>query len=147
MKSFAEKIKDARNELGITQTQLAKACGITSRAVQTYEMGEKRPHKSTLIKLAKELKVSIRFLEEDECEDPMADIEKDGYISEARRLYGTTGERDMKDLLNWNRALFAGGEISDDQKDEFFQAIMAAYLACKEEAKKRYGKKNPDDGN
>lgn len=145
MKSFAEKIKDARNELGITQAQLAKACGITSRAVQTYETGEKRPHKSTLIKLAKELKVSIRFLEEDECEDPMADIEKDGYISEARRLYGSAGERDMKDLLNWNRALFAGGEISDDQKDAFFQAIMAAYLACKEEAKRRYGKKNPDN--
>ena len=39
-----------------------------------------------------------------------------------------------------NAALFAGGELSQEQKDAFFEAIMASYLTCKEEAKKKFGK-------
>lgn len=141
MKSFAEKVKDARNELGLTQTQLGEMCGVSGRAVQTYEKGEKTPRQSTMIKLAKALKVSVKFLSDDECENPVEDIEKDGYIEEARERYGAKGARDVSALLDENQALFAGGELSEEQKDEFFQAIMAAYLTCKEEAKKKFSSK------
>ena len=49
----------------------------------------------------------------------------------------------MEQLLADNAALFAGGELSEEQKDAFFQAVMAAYVKCKEEAKTKFGKKNP----
>ena len=90
------------------------------------------------------MKVSVKFLTDDDCTDPLADIEKDTYVEQARALYGAKGVRDMNELLDENRALFAGGSISEEQKDAYFQAIMAAYLACKEEAKKKFGRKTAE---
>lgn len=43
----------------------------------------------------------------------------------------------MEELLQNNAALFAGGELSQEQKDACFQAVMTAYVTCKEEAKKK----------
>lgn len=143
MKAFADKVKEARISLGLSQTQLAREAGVSSRSVQAYERGEKRPRAVMLAKLAGLLKVSVKFLADDECEDPVADIEKDGYIEEARRRYGAEGARDAEQLLAANAALFAGGELSQDQKDAFFQAVMTAYVTCKEEAKAKFGRKEP----
>ena len=109
MKSFAEKVRDARIELGLTQPQLGELCGVSGRAVQTYEKGEKMPREATMLKLAKALHVSVKFLTDKECDNPLADIEKDGYIEEARERYGAKGVRDVQALLNDNQALFAGG--------------------------------------
>ena len=97
---------------------------------------------TTLCKLAKALKVSTKYLSCDECTNPLEDIERDGYVTEARALYGAKGARDMEGLLSANAALFAGGELSQEQKDAFFEAIMASYLTCKEEAKKKFGAQN-----
>lgn len=140
MKPFSEKIKDARSELGISQSQLGSAVGVSLRTILAYEKGEKKPRQSTMLKLAKALQVSVKFLSDDECLNPMEDIEKDGYIEEARERYGTKGARDIEKLLEDNKALFAGGELSQDQKDLFFQAVMTAYVTCREEAKKKFGR-------
>ena len=143
MKPFTDKVRDARIELGMTQTQLGEAVGVSLRTILAYEKGEKKPQQATMLKLAKVLKVSVKFLSDDECENPMEDIEKDGYIEEAREKYGAKGGRDIEQLLADNAALFAGGELTQEQKDEFFQAIMTAYVTCKEEAKAKFGRKNP----
>ena len=141
MKSFAEKVLDARSALGLTQPQLAELVGVSTRTVISYEKGEKSPRQSTMMKLAKALKVSVKFLSDDSCEDPLADIEKDGYIEAAHQRYGTQGARDIDALLEENTALFAGGELSQEQKDMFFQAVMKAYITCKEEASQKFGRK------
>ena len=47
----------------------------------------------------------------------------------------------MDELLQDNAALFAGGELSQEQKDKFFQAVMTAYVTSKEEAKAKFGRK------
>lgn len=142
MKAFADKVKEARISLGISQIQLAQEVGVSSRSVQAYERGEKRPRQAMMANLARALKVSVRFLSDDECEDPVADIEKDNYIEEARERYGSRGAKDVEKLLADNAALFAGGELSQDQKDAFFQAVMTAYVTCKEAAKEKFGQKN-----
>lgn len=141
MKVFSEKVKDARIERKFTQTQLAKAVGVSLRTILAYEKGEKKPRQSTMIKLAKALSVSVKFLSDDECEQPLLDIEKDGYIEEARAIYGAKGARDVDTLLDDNAALFAGGELSQDQKDAFFDAVMKAYITSKEAAKIKFGHK------
>ena len=143
MKAFADKVKEARISLGLSQPQLAQEVGVSPRSVQAYERGEKKPRAAMMAKLAKALKVSVKFLSDDECEDPVADIEKDNYIEEARERYGSKGARDVEQLLADNAALFAGGELSQDQKDAFFEAVMTAYVTCKEEAKAKFGRKNP----
>ena len=58
MKSFADKVKDARAELGLSQIQLGEMVGVSNRAIVSYESGEKKPRRSTMLKLAKALKVS-----------------------------------------------------------------------------------------
>ncbi|MBP3881632.1 MAG: helix-turn-helix transcriptional regulator [Lachnospiraceae bacterium] len=144
MAAFEEKVKAARVELGMTQQELADATGVSKRAIINYERGEKKPRPTTLLALAKALKVSTKFLSDPECDDPVADIEKDGYIEEARERYGSKGARDVDALLAENAALFAGGELSQEQKDVFFQAIMTAYVTSKEAAKVKFGHKKND---
>ena len=144
MAAFEEKVKAARVELGMTQQELADATGVSKRAIINYERGEKKPRPTTLLALAKALKVSTKFLSDPECDDPVADIEKDGYIEEARERYGSKGARDVDALLAENAALFAGGELSQEQKDVFFQAIMTAYVTRKEAAKVKFGHKKND---
>lgn len=142
MKTFSEKVKDARLQLGLSQQQLGEATGVSLRTILSYEKGEKMPRQGTLLKLAKALGVSSKFLIDDLCENPMEDIEKDSYIEDAREKYGHNGAKDVEQLLADNAALFAGGELSQEQKDEFFQAVMVAYVTCKEEAKKKFGRKD-----
>ena len=36
---------------------------------------------------------------------------------------------------------FAGGELDEEAKDAFYQAVTKAYLSCKMEAKKTFGRK------
>ena len=142
MKTFAQKVCDARAALGISQTELGKRAGVSLRTILSYEKGDKKPRPATLINLAKALEVSIKFLSDDECEDPMADIEKDGYIGEAREMYGARGAREMDQLLNESVALFAGGDIPMEDKQAFYDAITEAYISCKKEARERFGRKN-----
>lgn len=141
MKTFGEKVKDARASLGLSQPKVAELTGVSVRSVLAYEKGEKMPRQGTLLKLASALGVSVRFLTCDECEDPLEDIEKDGYIRQARERYGASGAKDAEALLNDNMALFAGGELSQEQKDAFFEAVMKAYITCKEAAREKYGSK------
>lgn len=141
MKSFSEKLKDARSEAGITQAELAEKIGVSVRSVQAYEQGVKSPRQNTMIQLAKALNVSYKFLSDETCENPMDGIEKTGYIEEARQRYGSSGVRDINELLSENQALFAGGSLSQEDKDAFFQAVMTAYVTCKEQAKYKFGKK------
>ena len=139
--TFSDKIKRSREVVGLTQQELADLVGVSKRTIASYESGGASARRSTITKLARELKVSVRFLLEEECTDPLSDIEKDDYVEEARRLYGSAGARDVDTLLRDNAALFAGGELSQEEKDAFFQAVMRAYVTSKDIASEKFGRK------
>lgn len=139
--TFSDKIKRSREVAKLTQLELAQEVGVSQRTIASYESGGARARRSTTEKLASALKVSVKFLSDDDCTNPLEDIEKDEYIDQARAMYGSKGVRDMEELLQDNAALFAGGELSQEQKDAFFQAVMTAYVTCKEEAKKKFSPK------
>ena len=139
--TFSDKIKRSREVAKLTQLELAQEVGVSQRTIASYESGGARARRSTTEKLARALKVSVKFLSDDDCTNPLEDIEKDEYIDQARAMYGSKGVRDMEELLQDNAALFAGGELSQEQKDAFFQAVMTAYVTCKEEAKKKFSPK------
>ena len=44
-------------------------------------------------------------------------------------------------IVATQQALFAGGELSQTEKDLFFEALMTAYVTSKQQAKEKYGKK------
>lgn len=128
MKAFPEKIKEARCVLGLSQGELGELAGVSKRSIAAYEMGEKFPRDKTIYQLAKALHVSIRYLKDDECENPTEDIEKDIFIAEASEQYGMNGARDLERMLAENTALFAGGDLSQEEKDTYFNALMTAYV-------------------
>lgn len=136
--NFSDKIKRSRELAGLTQRELADAVGLSQRAIAAYESDGARARRSTMEKLAYALNVSVKYLSDDNCTNPVEDIEQDKYIEQVRPLYGAKGARDMSELLHDNAALFAGGELSQEQKDQFFQAVMTAYVTAKEEAKKKF---------
>ena len=140
--TFSDKVKRAREVAGLTQDELAQAIGVSRRTITAYESEGAVARRSTTEKLAYALKVSVKYLIDEKCTDPLAEIEKDEYIEQARALYGSKGVRDMDELLKDNAALFAGGDLSQEQKDAFFEAVMKAYITCKEEAKIKFGSKN-----
>lgn len=50
--TFAEQLQSLRKKSGVSQVALAEKIGISWRAYQTYERGEREPSLSTLIALA-----------------------------------------------------------------------------------------------
>ena len=55
MKTFPEKVKDARIALSLTQTQLGDLIGVSITTIIGYEKGNKYPRAKTMYKLAKAL--------------------------------------------------------------------------------------------
>lgn len=141
MKNFSQKVRDARTLLKLNQEELGKLVGVSARAIVAYETTDTKPRASTLRKLAETLQVSVDYLTDDEIDDPLYGIEKQPFVEEARTLYGNKAAREIDFLMERNAALFAGGEISQDAKDAYFEAVMQAYLECKNRARETYGKK------
>ena len=141
MKSFTEKVREHRGRLGLSQQQLAEKAGIGVRTLTYYECGKRFPQAAQLYKLAKALGVSTEYLKNDDIEDPNYGIERMDYVEKMRQKGGRREALDLEEMLRENQALFAGGTISEEAKDAYFQAVMKAYLECKEAAKETYGRK------
>lgn len=62
MKSVAERIKEARLEIGLTQAQLAEEAQVSESAIQMYEIGQRVPRDSVKRKLAEILKKPVQDL-------------------------------------------------------------------------------------
>lgn len=145
MKTFSEKLRESRAAAQMSQEELSLKIGVSRRSVLAYEKGEKHPRDGVILKIAAALGISTRYLKDDLCDDPLKDIEHDAVIAKASEKYGSAGARDVKEALEMNRALFAGGELSQEEKDAFFEAVMTAYVTCKENARKKYGRRKKDD--
>lgn len=87
MMSFSEKLKAARTELGYTQGQLGQEAGLCIQSILGYEKNRIRPRPATLMRLAEVLHVSTKYLSDDNCEEPLTDIEKDSFFLRAQEDY------------------------------------------------------------
>lgn len=58
MYSFPELIKKIRNEAELTQTELAKALGVSSVLISMVETGQKQVSKKLLVRIAERLNVN-----------------------------------------------------------------------------------------
>ncbi len=56
------KLRDARNASGKTQAQIAREVGVTARAYQYYESGERIPGVNTALSIARALGCSVEDL-------------------------------------------------------------------------------------
>ncbi len=143
MEKFPQKLKSARLYAEMTQTELAAKAGLSRRSIFAYENGAAVPRQKVLRRLASVLDVTVSYLTDDSAVDPREGWSREENINLARRRFGEKGAREASDLLDRNSAFFAGGDIPQEDKDAFFDAVMVAYVTAKEEARKRFSAKNP----
>ncbi len=142
MKRFPEKLRQARKQKELNQTELAEMLGITQRTVTNYERGCATPHASMIRKLAKALDVTVEYLTNDEIDDPESGRIAEEQIEIAREKFGSKGAKEATELLKRSAALFAGGDLDQEAKDAFFQALMTTYVISKNEARVKFTPKS-----
>ena len=145
---FPEKLRDAREKAHISQTDLSTQVGVSRRSIFAYENGDSVPRKNVLRKLAQALNVTVAYLTDDDSNDPDQGRAREENINMVRDRFGSKGAMEAAELLDRNSAFFAGGEIPQEDKDAFFEAIMTAYVTAKTEAKKKFtpNSRKPSDG-
>lgn len=129
---FSERLRALRKKAGLTQTELAEAAGSTMRSIQNYEAGKRYPQNIEIAKkLAAALGVTSGELLGEEGE----------IIVDAGERGGQVSARELSGLVENLSCLFAGGELTDDDRDAAMQAISEAYWIAKKNAKKYSNKK------
>lgn len=133
MKNFAERLKAKRKEYNLTQEELAKAADVTTRTIQNYELGTRRPSNlETIQKIAGVLQTTAEYLLGG----------TSGYcVLEAHKKGGAKAARDIEELVGEVSGMFAGGELSADALDGAMRALTEAYWIAKENNKKYTPKK------
>ena len=121
---FGEKLKDLRKEKGLNQTALAKEIGVSLRTVISYEAGKSYPKKREIYsRLAEYFNLDINyFLTEDE-----------EFIVNAEEKYGSRAAKQAAGLVAEIGGLFAGGELSEADKDAVMRSLQQAYWDAKED--------------
>lgn len=110
--SFGEKVKDLRIQNGLTQKELAKAIGVSTRSLINYETGRCYPRQASVVaKLSEKLGVTADYLLSDE--PGMQVVGEESRSADA--------------LVEELTALFAGGRLSEEDRDAAMQAIQRAY--------------------
>ncbi len=130
--TFAERLKEKRTDLGLSQAELAKRAGITARTIQHYEAGTRKPVNIDMVtKIAEVLGTSSEYL-----------LGREGTIvTEAYEMGGARAARDVDTIISEVSALFAGGTLSEDEKEGVMAALNRAYWDAKETNKKYTPKK------
>lgn len=125
--NFGQKLKQLRQKRKLTQEQVCQASGITRRTYYGYEQGNKYPRKrETYDRLAEVLGCEVGYL--------MSNDEE--FILEASGQYGSRGKRQAEELVAELSGMFAGGELSEHDKDAVMIALQKAYFDCKRDNQK-----------
>jgi len=130
---FGEKLRVEREKLSMTQAELAERIGVTRATIVNYERCVSYPKdRQIYFKLADVLGVNVNhFLADDEA-----------FIAEAMERYGRKGALEMEDILEGAAALFAGGELSEEDKLGFLHDMQAIYFEATDRAREKYTPKN-----
>ena len=129
---FGKKIRELRTEKGLSQKELADKLGVTFRTVRGWETEGRYPKKRELYdKIAEVLECKRAFLLNEE----------DEFYAEVTEKYGSRGLKQAQAILDQATALFAGGELSEQDQLAFVHEIQALYLDSKERAKRFTPKK------
>lgn len=124
---FGEKLRELRQAAGLTQKEAAVKIGVAGRTYQNYEACRMYPKKTGLYKTISELfNVSADYLLSDE----------DKYIIDAHEKGGFKSKKDVQELITEVGGLFAGGELSEEDKDKVLRTINDLYWKAKEYNKK-----------
>jgi len=131
---FGDRLKKLREDKGLIQVELGKLIGVSDRVIGYYESNDRIPKKQeTFQKISEVFNVSVDYL-----------LGTDGvFVQKSVEQFGYTGGRQAKEVLNDVQTLFAGGQLPEDDKEEFFRLITEMYFDAKKNNKK-YGRKKEE---
>ncbi len=109
---FNERLTQLRKRYSVSQTELANAVGVSRKSIQYYESGERYPRNGVLVKLAEYFSVTLEYL-------------TSGAEPQAHQAHSAEA------LIDEVTALFAGGELSEEDKDMVMRVIQEAYWDSK----------------
>lgn len=129
---FKERLKEKRGEANLTQAELAKIAGVSTRTIQNYELGSRKPYQIEVVqKIADALNTTTEYL-----------LGSRGIIvAEAHEKGGAKAARDIDELVSEVTGMFAGGSLSEEALESAMKALNDAYWIAKEKNKKYTPKK------
>lgn len=100
MTMFSQRLKQARLNKGLTQTEVAKRIFVSQAAYSKYETGAASPNPETLAKLADVLEVTVGYLLEETNSPTSAPLTLDDFTFAMHNHSGQLTERDKQILLS-----------------------------------------------
>ena len=126
---FAEKVRNARLNMGYTQRQLAEKTHVALRTIVSYEKGDSYPRKrETYATLANALKVETNYL---------VTVDEE-FVVNAAEQYGTRGAAQAQAVIEGFSGLCAGGALSEEDKDAVMKALQDIYWESKARNVQKY---------
>lgn len=154
--TFGEKLKFYRKKAGYTQAQFAKVVEMGTNTIINYENGNTHPQKQEIYgKLAKKLGVPADALKDDSIDvetfrmasvssaSPFSSIVQKTFLSSDEtdrkelndnetRSFAVRGSMSApKEMATQMAALFAGGRVPEEDKDEIMRILNEAYFKSK----------------
>lgn len=126
---FSEKLKEARDNAGMTQSELADKAGLPLRMLVGYEQGEHYPRKREIyLDLADALNVPQEYLlTEDEI-----------IVVDVAERYGYRGATQAEDLLREFDRIRTSSDLSEGDKKAVIEALRQIFLDSKARNKEKY---------
>ena len=62
MRKFSERLKELRNENGLSQVEVGKKLGVTQSTIAKWESNEREPAQEMLVEIAKFFNISTDYL-------------------------------------------------------------------------------------
>lgn len=138
--NFGNKIKHLRKKAGLSQEELAVKLGVSQKSICNYENNTRFPKGQKVIKgLADIFNVTVDYLISDTDDTTSKETL---FISSIKDEFGYKGKNEAEMLIERTAAVLAGGELSEEDKDAFFQSITQLYFDAKNKARKKYCKKD-----
>ena len=127
--TFGEKFKAERLKMNLTQQDVADALGINRRMITRYENGLSFPRtKEAYRKIAEFFGVDVNYLL----------TEDEEFVVRASEQYGARGMKQAQELIDGMAGLFAGGTLSEQDKDAVMKALQDIYWDSKARNVEKY---------
>ena len=113
----------------VKRVEFAERIGVTYRAFAYYMNGTRKPRKSVLDRIAKELDVTTEFLLDD-----TLDLELTSEETLLKRITDRGADStEAANFLNRSRGLLAGNSLTDEDKQHLLRCLTEIY----EDSRKR----------
>lgn len=134
--TFGEKLRILRKRKGCTQADIAASIGTTIRAIRYYESNTKFPQQAILKKISELFNVSMDLLSDDK--EELSLTKEEQFIERAKNDDKFKGKSDAQKFLERSKGLFAGGELSEEDKDALFESLTEIYFDAKKRAREKF---------